>query len=108
MPINESGYGRVAAGVWTKIYSGPAVHPGGFFSLYFRTVPSGSPAYFVTYTWDIYSAAVPLYERRSGLTTTAFPTTDIASPSDRLWGYTSTPWADIWILTSRTLDAKTW
>ena len=108
MSVSEFAFGRVNAGTWTKIYSGPAVHPAPFFSLYFRTVPGGTSAYFVTYTWDIYSAVLPFYQRRSGLTTTAFPETDLAVPSDRLWGYVSTPWADIWVLTSRTVDAKTW
>jgi hypothetical protein len=108
MGISELAFGRVNAGAWTKIYSGPAVHPAPFFSLYFRTVPAGTLAYFVTYTWDIYSAIPPHYQRRTGLITTAFPSTDLAAPSDRLWGYTSTPWADILIFTSRTVDAKTW
>jgi hypothetical protein len=54
------------------------------------------------------SAVAPFHERRAGLTTTAFPTTDVAALSDRLRGYTSTPWADVWVFTSRTVDAKTW
>jgi hypothetical protein len=107
MSINEYAFARVAAGAWTKIYSGPTVHPAPFFSLYFRTVPRGTLAYYVTYTWDVYTAIPPYYERRAGLTAVAFPTTDLAAPSDRLWGYGSS-WYDVWILTSVTVDAKTW
>ena len=108
MPVNDVGFGRVNAGVWTRIYSGPAIHVPAVFSVNFRTVPRGAAAYFVTFTWDLYSAVVPFYDRRTGLVATAFTETDIFAPSIRIGPYTSTPWADVLILVSRTVDAKTW
>jgi hypothetical protein len=101
MPVNEAGFGRVSAGVWTGIYSGPAFHVPAVFSVNFRTVPRGTRAFFVTFTWDLYSAVLPsttpgrASSRRRSLRRTS------SRPRSELAAYTSTPWADVLILVSR-------
>ena len=98
-------YGRVNAGAWTKIYSGPRIQPLPLLNFNFRTVPRGSPTTMVTWTIRIYSAAVGYNSRTGTSTCSASPTT--LSPELSLVDL-SAVWLDVLIITNITIDAKCW
>jgi|SRR3954469_8243248 len=98
-------FGRVNAGTWTKIYSGPRIQPLPLLSFNFRTVPRGSPTTTVTWTIRIYSAA-EAYNSRTG-TSTCNASPQVLSPELALVDL-SAIWLDVWIITNITIDAKCW
>jgi hypothetical protein len=104
--FNEIAWTRVNANTWTTLYSGPSIHLIGLQSLLFRTFPVGTPDYSVAWSWRRYSAVPPFYYQISG-SGTARQTPDLLSPIGIYVG-SSSPWTHIWILTDKTIFAKTW
>jgi hypothetical protein len=104
--FSSIGFGRVNAGRWTQIYSGPAVHPLPFMSFNFRAVPSTATLTFLR-TIDIYNAVFG-YHRFAG-TSVANPTSVISIWTPELVvADPASPWTNVWILTDTTIDAKCW
>jgi hypothetical protein len=112
--FNDLDYGRVQAGTWTKIYSGPRLQPVPLLSFNFRTVPKGSPDTSTAWVIRIYSSSVAYNSRCGGFTgptcggrATVFGNPDTLSPSLVLADPPSI-WLDVWIFTDTTIDAKCW
>jgi hypothetical protein len=103
--FNDLGFGRVPAGSWTKIYSGPRLQPLPLLNFNFRTVPRGAPTTRVAWTIRLYSASVG-YNSRSG-TSTCSSAPDTFSPELSLVDAPAV-WLDVWIRTDLTIDAKCW
>lgn len=107
-------YGRVQAGTWTKIYSGPRLQPAPFLSFNFRSVPLGSPTTSTAWVVRIFSSSVGYNSRCGGFagptcggraTVSAAPQT--LSPELTLVDVPAV-WLDVVILTDTTIDAKCW
>jgi hypothetical protein len=103
--LNTIGFGRVPAGSWTRIYSGPRIQPLPLLNFNFRTVPTGSPTTTVSWTIRLYSASVAYNSRSGSSTCSAAP--DVLSPELSLVDVPAV-WLDVWIFTNLTIDAKCW
>jgi hypothetical protein len=107
-------FGRVVAGTWTKIYSGPRLQPAPFLNFNFRTVPRGSATTSTAWVIRVYSAAVGYNSRCGGFSgPTCGGRATVSSAPDTLSPELLLPdlpavWLDVWIFTDTTLDAKCW
>jgi hypothetical protein len=102
--FDKVGFGRVPAGTWTQIYSGPTVHPYPLMLFNFKSVPAVSTVTFFRMI-DIYNTGFGIH-RFMG-TSAANPMNDITSPELAVADPPSI-WTVVRILTDTTIDAKCW
>lgn len=102
--FDKVGFGRVPAGKWTQIYSGPTVHPYPLMLFNFKSVPATSTITFFRII-DIYNTVFGIH-RFMG-TSPANPMNDITMPELAVADPASI-WTVVWILTDTTIDAKCW